>query len=126
MAQRNAVGWFDIHVEDMARAATFYEAILEVRLIDMPDPTGETAMRAFPGTQDGYGSAGALVRSAHGRPGPGGTLLYFVVEECAATEGRVTAAGGTIVRPKFPIGEFGFVSLCMDTEGNMIGLNSMR
>jgi predicted enzyme related to lactoylglutathione lyase len=30
------------------------------------------------------------------------------------------------VRPKFSIGEFGFVSLCMDTEGNMFGVASMK
>jgi predicted enzyme related to lactoylglutathione lyase len=30
-----------------------------------------------------------------------------------------------VVRPKHQIGEHGFVSLAVDTEGNMIGLHSM-
>jgi hypothetical protein len=30
------------------------------------------------------------------------------------------------VRPKFSIGQFGWVALCMDTEGDMFGLNFMQ
>ncbi|MCU0647833.1 MAG: VOC family protein [Gemmatimonadaceae bacterium] len=126
MERPNAIGWFDLYVDDMDRAAAFYETVLQQRLDVMGDPTGETAMRAFPANMKGYGAAGALVKSAHARPGVGGTLVYFSVEDCAVEEARVAAAKGTVVRPKFSIGEFGWVSLCMDTEGNMFGLNSMR
>jgi predicted enzyme related to lactoylglutathione lyase len=38
----------------------------------------------------------------------------------------VVAAGGHIAKPKFSIGDHGFVSLIMDTEGNMVGLHSQR
>jgi uncharacterized protein len=31
-----------------------------------------------------------------------------------------------VVREKFSIGPYGFVALATDTEGNMIGLHSMR
>jgi hypothetical protein len=37
----------------------------------------------------------------------------------------VSAARGSIVRPKFSIGEHGFVSIISDTEGNMIGPHSV-
>jgi len=37
---------------------------------------------------------------------------------------RVPAAGGTIIRPKFSIGDHGSVAIVTDTEGNMIGLHS--
>lgn len=126
MITQNAIGWFDIYVADMGRAATFYETVLQRQLAPLNDPTGETVMRAFPANMDAYGAAGALVQSPHGRPGQGGTLLYFSVEDCAEVESRVGAAGGTVVRPKFSIGEFGWVSLCLDTEGNVFGLNSRR
>jgi predicted enzyme related to lactoylglutathione lyase len=36
------------------------------------------------------------------------------------------AAGGTLVREKFSIGQYGFVALAQDTEGNMIGLHSVE
>ncbi|MGL4230859.1 MAG: VOC family protein, partial [Casimicrobium sp.] len=62
----------------------------------------------------------------HSRPGVGGTMVYFSVEDCAVEESRVAAANGKVVRPKFSIGEFGWVTLCMDTEGNMFGLSSMK
>jgi uncharacterized protein len=90
------------------------------------DPTGETMMNSFPADMGTYGAGGALVRSPHSRPGPGGTLIYFSVEDCAVEAARVAAAGGRLLRPKFSIGEFGWVALCADTEGNLFGLSSMR
>jgi uncharacterized protein len=56
----------------------------------------------------------------------GGTTVYFSVDDCALEQARVEAAGGTLVRPKFSIGAFGWVSLCMDSEGNAFGLSSLR
>lgn len=126
MAKSNAIGWFDIYVADMNRAVSFYEAVLQKKLAPIGDPTGETQMMGFPADMGIYGAGGALVKSVHVRPGVGGTLLYFSVEDCAIEESRVSAANGKVVRPKFSIGEFGWVTLCEDTEGNMFGLSSMR
>jgi uncharacterized protein len=126
MAKTNAIGWFDIYVDDMNRAVAFYEGVLKQKLERIGDPTGETQMMSFPGDIKSYGASGALVKSNHSRPGMGGTMVYFSVEDCSVEESRVVAAGGKIARPKFSIGEFGWVTLCADTEGNMFGLNSMR
>jgi predicted enzyme related to lactoylglutathione lyase len=126
MDRANAICWFDLYVEDMDRASAFYEAVFQQRLEPMGDPTGETVMRGFPANMGAYGAAGALVKSPHARPGPGGTLVYFSVHDCSVEEARVAAAGGRVLRPKFSIGQFGWVTVCMDTEGNMFGMNSMR
>lgn len=126
MAKTNAIGWFDIYVNDMKRAVTFYESVLKQKLEAIGDPTGEAQMMSFPGDMSSYGAAGALVKSEHSRPGIGGTMVYFSVEDCSAEESRVAAAAGKVVRSKFPIGQFGWVTLCEDTEGNMFGLNSMK
>jgi predicted enzyme related to lactoylglutathione lyase len=67
-----------------------------------------------------------LSKSPHAGPGVGGTIVYFNSDDCSVEEARVQDAGGQVVRPKFSIGEFGFVSLCMDTEGNMFGVASMK
>jgi predicted enzyme related to lactoylglutathione lyase len=40
-------------------------------------------------------------------------------------EGRVAQAGGRVEKPKMSIGQYGAISLVVDTEGNMIGLHSM-
>ena len=39
MAGMNAVGWFDIYVDDLKRAVSFYESVLGAKLEPMGDPT---------------------------------------------------------------------------------------
>ena len=126
MAKSNAIAWFDIYVSDMGRAVAFYERVLQTKLEPIGDPTGETQMMGFPTDMGLYGAGGALVKSAYARPGAGGTLVYFGVHDCANEASRVVAAGGKLIRPKFSIGEFGWVALCEDTEGNPFGLSSMQ
>ncbi|WP_282157242.1 VOC family protein [Shimia thalassica] len=125
MTKMNAVGWFDIYVDNMDRAIAFYEAMLETKLEPIIDPTGESQMMSFPAEMSAYGAGGALTKTTHAGPGVGGTIVYFMVEDCAVQQQRAQEAGGTVIRPKFSIGEFGWVLLCQDTEGNMIGFNSM-
>ena len=120
------VGWFDIYVDDIERARRFYEAVLETTLTPMDDPNDDTVqMRAFADDYASHGAGGALVKMEHAKPGPGGSMVYFTCEDCEVEKHRVEAAGGSIARPKFRIGEHGFVSLIVDTEGNMVGLHSM-
>jgi uncharacterized protein len=119
------VGWFDIYVEDMDRAQAFYESVLDTTLSSMDDPNDPTAqMRAFDDDFTSHGAGGALVKLAHAPPGPGGSMVYFSCDDCAVEEARVVAAGGEVVRSKFPIGDHGFVTIMSDTEGNMVGLHS--
>ena len=126
MAKANAIGWFDIYVTDMNRAVSFYASVLRQKLMPIGDQTGETQMMSFPADMGVYGAGGALVKSSYARPGAGGTLVYFSVEDCTKEESRIVAAGGKVVRPKFSIGEFGWVTMCEDTEGNLFGLSSMK
>ncbi|MEL6894247.1 MAG: VOC family protein [Actinomycetota bacterium] len=119
------IGWFDIYVDDMDRAQAFYEEVLQTTLTSMDDPNDPTAqMRAFGDDFVSHGAGGALVKLEYSKPGPGGSMVYFACDDCAVEQSRVEAAGGTVVRPKFPIGDHGFVSLMTDTEGNMVGLHS--
>ncbi len=126
MNNTNAVGWFDVYVSNMERASKFYEAVLGQKLETIGDPTGESHMKSFPTNMSCYGSGGALVQSKHAKPGAGGTMIYFSVEDCLSPQSKVPSAGGKIIRPKFSIGSFGWVSLCEDTEGNHIGFHSMK
>ena len=66
------------------------------------------------------------MKTQHSKPGPGGTQVYFLVEDRTLQQARAADAGGVVIRPKFSIGQFGFVVLCEDTEGNMIGFNSLK
>lgn len=124
--KQNAVGWFDIYVSDMDRAVSFYQAVFKLTLENMEDPSSsEVQMKSFSTDMASYGAGGALVKRKGSNPGIGGTTVYFGVEDCALEESRVVEAGGQVISPKMSIGEFGWVSLCMDTEGNMFGLSSM-
>lgn len=83
-------------------------------------------MYAFAMSQETWGASGALVKFDGMPAGIGGTLVYFSCEDCAVEGARVEAAGGTLVRPKMSIGEYGHIVLAKDTEGNLIGLHSMQ
>ena len=45
MGNANAVGWFDIYVNNMSRATRFYESVLGLKLEAMTDSTSETEMK---------------------------------------------------------------------------------
>ena len=126
----NAVGWFEIYVDDMDRAKAFYETVLDTELNALPSPDPEIEMLAFPMTCDDDekpnlpGASGALAKMEGFGPGQGGTLVYFCCDDCQENVAKVEEAGGKVLRPKFSIGEYGFIALVVDTEGNTIGLHS--
>ncbi|VXB12594.1 VOC family protein [Massilia sp. 9I] len=125
----NVVGWFEIYVEDMNRARRFYEDVLGLELAKMLSPAEADGpleeMCAFPAQQNAYGAPGALVRMEGFKPGGNSVLVYFICDDCAAAAARAAAAGGRIFKDKFSIGQYGYIALVNDIEGNMIGLHSM-
>lgn len=125
--QSNPVGWFEIYVDDLARARAFYEAVFQRPLENLTLESDENMqMCMFAMTDDGTGAAGALVKSPHMGPGTGGTLIYFICANCAEEASRVADHGGTILQRKKDIGKYGFIAIVRDTEGNTIGLHSMQ
>lgn len=119
----NPIRWFEIYVKDMARAKAFYEGVLATRLTRLDAPGIE--MWTFPGDPAQPGCGGSLVHLEGVPCGGSGTLVYFACADCAVEESRVVAHGGTLHRSKMAIGPFGFISLVVDTEGNLIGLHSL-
>jgi predicted enzyme related to lactoylglutathione lyase len=118
----NPVGWFEIYVQDIARAKKFYESVFEIRLERLKNP--ELELWAFPMSMDRWGAGGALVKMPGVPSGGNSTLVYFSCADCAVEEARVVKFGGEIHKAKTSIGQYGFISLVTDTEGNMIGLHS--
>ncbi len=121
---RNPVGWFEIYVQDMERARKFYETVLQTQFEQLESPGVE--MWAFPMSMESSGSSGSLVKMPGIASGGNSILVYFSCADCAAEAGRVVKAGGRIQKEKFSIGQYGFVALALDTEGNMFGLHSMQ
>ncbi len=121
---RNPVGWFEIYVQDIPRAKVFYENTFRTSLERLESAGLE--LWAFPMQHESSGCPGALVKMAGKDSGGGGTIVYFVCEDCAVEAARAVENGGKIHKGKESIGDYGFIALVLDTEGNMIGLHSMK
>lgn len=121
--EQNVVNWFEIPVDDMARAKQFYKGVLGYEAQDMPSPSGGE-MAAFPWVQEGANATGALVKSEQTAPAAGGTLVYFTCDDCGAAADRAPQHGGKRLMPKIDIGDHGFIAHVLDSEGNKIGLHS--
>jgi predicted enzyme related to lactoylglutathione lyase len=100
---KNPFTWVEIYVEDMDRAQKFYETVLQIKMMPMPTPgdISDLLMVSFPWAEGTGNISGALCKNSEMKP-------------------------GQVLQEKFPIGEHGFCSICMDTEGNIIGLHSMK
>ena len=121
---QNPVCWFEIYVQDMDRAKKFYESVFQVKLEKLNNPDIE--IWSFPMVMDRMGASGALVKMEDFPSGGNSTLVYFSCTDCAVEEARAVEFGGSIQRGKMSIGEYGFISLVYDTEGNMFGLHSVQ
>ena len=113
----NRVVWFDIPAIDLARASEFYSKVLD---ISVTDGHGVAVLE-----HGGDDVAGCLFQSEDEMPSDTGLLLYFNVS------GRLDAAtkateqfGGKILKTKEAIGQFGYRTIVLDSEGNRIALHS--
>ena len=122
--QHNSVGWFEIYVDDLARATKFYETVLGIKLQELPSPMEHLKMMAFPMSMESPGAAGALCRMEGVKSGGSGTIVYFSCRDCGVEASRVESAGGKVNMPKTQIGQYGFIALGVDTEGNVFGLHN--
>lgn len=118
------VGWFEIYVQDMERAKAFYQNTFQMALERLESPGIELC--AFPMQPDNPGCAGALAKMNGKDSGGGETIVYFSCADCAVEASRAVQNGGQIQKEKTSIGQYGFIALVLDTEGNMIGLHSMQ
>jgi hypothetical protein len=122
--KRNPVGWFELYVQDIERAKAFYQKTFQVTLERLESPGIE--LWAFPMGMDIPGASGAIVKMDGKDSGGGGTIIYFSCADCAVEASRAVQNGGRVQKEKISIGEYGFIALVFDTEGNMIGLHSMQ
>lgn len=122
--KNNAVGWFEIYVENMERAKKFYQSVFNVQMERLDTP--EIEMWSFPRNEKSYGSPGALVKMPGFSAARNSVLVYFSCEDCAVEEKKVKEFGGKIEKSTFSIGHYGYISLVYDTEGNMFGLHSLK
>ena len=121
----NPVGWFEIPVNDLDRVRTFYESVFGFQMSPQ-QPMGEYDMVFFPMEQGVPGAAGTLMKGMGYTPSRTGTVVYFQVEDIAATLAKIERAGGKTIFPKKSIGQYGFIAWFEDCEGNSVALHSMK
>lgn len=123
MQGKNAVNWFEIYVNDIDAAKEFYSKVLDVEMVDLP-ATDESQMFAFPMVEGGANASGALIKHPMGKPGSGGTMVYFECQDVSVEASRVEANGGKVIEGKVSIGDYGFIAMFEDLDGNTVGLHS--
>lgn len=119
----HSLNWFEIPVDDFARAKGFYEKVLGLTIETLE--MGPVTMGML--STDPNVVGGALVHAEGCQPADTGTLVYLNGgDDPAPMLARVEAAGGHVLVPKTEIGNnFGFFAHFRDTEGDKVGLHSM-
>lgn len=124
MKNSNPVSWFDIHVSDLDRAKKFYATTFNIQFFDAPPEFGKQSF--FPFNHENPNISGALVEKTDFVASSNNTVVYFQTEDCTSEEKRIEQSGGKVIQPKMNIGEFGFISIFIDSEGNTVGLHSRK
>lgn len=114
---------FEIPADDEDRARSFYAAAFGWTMTPMPEmsytmvETGPSDPRTGP-TEPGFINGGMMRREGEFHA----PNLVIDVGDIEAALRDVTAAGGSTVSGRQPVGEMGFAAYVKDTEGNLVGL----
>jgi uncharacterized protein len=109
---------FDIATDDPERAEKFYESLFGWK---MEGPPGMTDYYLIE-TEDLNGNKG--VGGGLGKRGDPSQRIsaYFGVENIDEYSKKITQLGGKVLQLKMPVPGWGYLTTCMDTEGNTFGL----
>ena len=109
---------FDIAADEPGRAKIFYESLFGWKMESPPGFTDYYLIETK-GLNGEMGVGGGLGK----RGDPGQRITSYIgvssVDEYTA---KVAELGGTVVQAKMPVPGWGYLSMCLDTEGNMFGL----
>lgn len=125
-AKENALNWFEISVNDISRAAKFYETIFGIEL-QQTEMMG-MKMAFFPSEDMNGKVSGGLVQGPMHKPSADGAKIYLNGNpDLANALSKIEAAGGKVLMPKTKItDEIGFMAYFTDTEGNTVALHSNK
>jgi predicted enzyme related to lactoylglutathione lyase len=111
--------WVEIPVEDVARAAAFYQAVFGLPAGEVSDDgTRRTITLASPSGEGGMGIS--LNQTAGFLPSDRGPLVYLSADGDALE--RVESAGGRVLEGKTSMGDAGSYALILDSERNQFAL----
>jgi len=120
----NALNWFEIPVQDINRAKSFYENIFGINMGETVDMMG-MQMAMFPANEGKV--SGGLVQSEMHVPSQDGAIVYLNANAAGMENvlGKISDLGGSVVMPKTQITpEIGYMAFFIDSEGNKVALHS--
>jgi predicted enzyme related to lactoylglutathione lyase len=123
--QSRVIAWFDIPAVDFDRATRFYEAALDVEL--RREVVSGIPMAIFGRGEADTGGCIVFNPQQH-KPDNEGVLVYLNAKPTvtAALE-RVERAGGKKQGPAMELpNNYGYIGYFIDTEGNRVGLHSLK
>ena len=114
-----------VHVElnttDPEKAKTFYGALFDWQMEDMPMGPGMT----YTMIQPGEGTGGGLMK--HPVPGaPSAWLPYVIVDDVKASTEKAKSLGASVMKDVTEVPEMGWFSIIMDPTGAVLGLWQSR
>lgn len=121
----HSINWFEIPVKDFDRAKTFYEILFGAEM----HPIEAMGMKSafFPADLQNGEIGGCIIQGSGYEPSTSGSLVYLNGgEDLSILLAKIENAGGKILLPKTSIGPNGFMAYFSDTEGNKVGLHSMK
>lgn len=122
---KNAINWFEIPVKNFDKAKTFYETILGATMQPMEAMGMKSAF--FPADIENGSIGGCIIEGPGLEPTNKGSVVYLNGgEDLATVLSKVEQAGGKVLLPKTAIGSNGFMAHFADTEGNKVGLHSLK
>jgi len=121
----HAINWFEIPVKNFNRAKTFYETILGATMQPMEAMGMKSAF--FPADLENGSIGGCIIEGQGYEPANKGSLVYLNGgNDLSVVLSKVEQAGGKIIMSKTGIGPHGFMAHFEDSEGNKVGLHSMK
>ncbi|UCH34819.1 MAG: VOC family protein [Armatimonadota bacterium] len=112
----NTIVHFEIPAQDMNRLKDFYSGLFGWKIQAAPGMDDFMMINAAP---EGEGINGALMKK---RTPHHSIINYVSVESVADYAEKVIQLGGQVVVPKTAVPRMGHFALCVDPEGNPVGL----
>jgi predicted enzyme related to lactoylglutathione lyase len=114
---------FEIHADDLDRAAGFYTELFGWQITRWDGPVEYRLI--FTGPDGTPGINGGLVKRRHPMSGNDAMIAFVCtvdVDDLDRYFERGLALGGSVALPKMPVPGVGWLAYLKDTEGNVFGM----
>ncbi len=118
--------FFEIPADDPKRAREFYQKTFGWKINEIPEmhytqvgtvEADRMGVRGIP-KEPGAITGGMVER----RDPVNNPVIYIHVDDIDQAAANIEKNGGGIIKPKSPVGTFGFAAYFRDTEGNIVAL----